>query len=439
MRFVAFLLSLILVFTIPWENAITVGGIGTLTRAIGLLTVIVWSYSVVVTGTLRKPHLFHILVYCFMIWNILSIFWSIADNETLERILTISQLGILTWILWDLYETPNAMRSALQVYILGAYVAIGSTIYAYLNGQEISIYSGGRYAGANVNAVDLALILILGIPVAWHLAVTGGNGIEGYAQRLVNIAYIPIALFAIILTGTRTAIFAMIPAVLYIVLTTGRLKPFFRILIPAALIGSVFILLPHIPQGSLGRLATTGNSIASGDLGGRVILWNASLAIFLEHPLLGIGAGSLPAPAGLGALAHNTFLSVLVELGPIGFTLFAATVTVVVYQAFRQPRSYSRLWLTVLAIWVIGVFTLSWEFRKPTWLFLSLVVISANLCSEAHQFAFRPGYPAQLVMTPLPAFPQAKGSGANAVGGRGGKVIEVTRLDDDEPGTLLSN
>ena len=41
-----------------------------------------------------------------------------------------------------------------------------------------------------------------------------------------------------------------------------------------------------------------------------------------------------------------------------------------------------------------------------------------------------------LILTPLPAFPQAEGFGANAVGGRGGKVIEVTRLDDDGAGTL---
>jgi hypothetical protein len=32
-----------------------------------------------------------------------------------------------------------------------------------------------------------------------------------------------------------------------------------------------------------------------------------------------------------------------------------------------------------LAIWGIGVFTLTWEYRKTTWLLLTLIVIGANM------------------------------------------------------------
>jgi hypothetical protein len=66
-------------------------------------------------------------------------------------------------IISDLYTTSNALNQAMQAYILGAYFAIISTINNYILGREITLYSGGRFAGVG-NAVELALILTL---VCW--------------------------------------------------------------------------------------------------------------------------------------------------------------------------------------------------------------------------------------------------------------------------------
>lgn len=378
MRTVAYLLSLLLVFSVPWEDAIVVGQMGTMTRVIGLLAAVVWMGSVLVTGRIRRPQPFHVVVYLFILWNIASVFWSFEVDETVDSIKTYLQLAVLTWILWDLYTTPRALRAALQVYVLGAYVTIGSTILRYLAGQEVGVASG-RYAGSGLNACDLALILSLGIPIAWHLATTGDGGTRSSILKLANYAYIPASLFAIVLTGSRLAIFSLLPALVFILGTGNRLRPSLRLLIFAVLVGVVWATQPHLPQSSLDRLATAGDSIAAADLGGRVTLWRASVAAFVEQPILGVGAGALHAAGALGTLAHNTFLSVLAELGIIGFILFAAILGVTVRQAMRQPKGNTSLWLAVLAIWAIGVCTLTWEFRKPTWLFLALITVGAGL------------------------------------------------------------
>jgi O-antigen ligase len=297
-----------------------------------------------------------------------------GGNWTEQQIKTYVQLAILAWILWDLYTTPKALRMALEAYILGAYVTIASTILNYLAGQQVSA-SEVRYAGIHVNANDLALILALGLPIAWHLAVSAAKAEKTGLFTLLNYAYVPAALFAIILTATRTAFFAAAPAILYMVGTANRLKLFHRVLILAALVG----IFPFTPQSSIERLATIGSSLSTGDLGGRGRLWQASIAAFSKHPFLGVGSGALQTPTLLPGVAHNTFLSVSAELGLIGLSFFVIMLAIVVYQAANQPKSLSWLWLTVLTIWFIGAFTLTWEYRKVTWLLLSLIVISANL------------------------------------------------------------
>ena len=393
MRTVTFWFSLILIFMIPWENSVTIAGLGTLTRLAGLAVAAFWGVTVVVTGRFRKPHPFHVAVYLFVLWNVVSALWSLGVEETVARLQTYFQLAALVWILWDLYTTPAALKAGLQAYVLGAYVTVGSTVANYFAGIEISAYSGGRYAGAGLNANDLALILALGLPVAWHLAVSAGNSKKSDVLRLANYVYIPAALFAILLTGTRAALFAIVPTLLFILGTLTRLKFSSRVLIFAVLIGALFALQPLVPQTSFDRLATTGTSIGASDLGGRANIWREGIAVFSEYPLLGIGSGAFRTVVESGTVAHNTFLSVLVEVGIVGFALFGIILAIAVCQAVHQPTGHSRLWLTVLLVWAAGVSSLTWEHTKPTWLFLGLVVVGANLSVQRVESRRRSKFP----------------------------------------------
>jgi O-antigen ligase len=239
----------------------------------------------------------------------------------------------------------------------------------------------------------MALVLALGIPLAWHLAVSEGTGRRARWLRLVNYAYVPAAMLAIILTASRGALLATVPALVFVVGSLTRLGPFRRILVLAVLVAALFMLQPLVPQSSIQRLATSGASIAAGDLGGRENLWQEAITVFTEHPMLGVGGGAYRAVVESGQVAHNTFLSVLAEVGIIGFILFALIVATAVYESVRLPGWDSRLWLTILAVWVVGAFALSHQQAKPTWLFLALTVVSAGLPARRDQSlrSYRPG------------------------------------------------
>jgi hypothetical protein len=57
----------------------------------------------------------------------------------------------------------------------------------------------------------------------------------------------------------------------------------------------------------------------------------------------------------------------------------------VVYEAFRLPKRISALWLAIFMTWLIGIVSLSWEFRKVTWILLSFMIIESGLWRQAEE------------------------------------------------------
>ena len=379
MRRILFWLAVLLIFMIPWQDMIMIEALGSLARLMGFVVAGFWMVVLILRSRMRKPHAFHILAILFILWNVISIYWTQSYDDTMVRIRTFIQLFILVFIIWDLFRTPDDLVKGLQAYVLGSWVAIASAIINYINGTEFRLYTAGRYTATGINPVDFVLILALGLPLAWYLAVNSATGLGKNILRLVNFAFIPAALFAMLLTGGRTALFVILPALFYIFITSSRLKVSTRIVILVALVVALMILLPYLPQSTLERLSTVQSSIASADLGGRVYIWKTAISLFVKYPILGIGSGAFRSVSDFKSFANNTFLSVLVETGFIGFVFFGLALLVVLYQAFHQPKQFTLLWLTVLLIWTIGVSTLTWEQTKPTWLFLSLVVVSAKV------------------------------------------------------------
>jgi O-antigen ligase len=132
----------------------------------------------------------------------------------------------------------------------------------------------------------------------------------------------------------------------------------------------------------IARLGTTVASVASADLGNRVKLWRAAVSVLAERPFVGVGADALRVTR-VGGAAHNTLLSVMAELGIIGFLLFSGVLAITIHQALQHDKWPALFWLVVLAVWAIGASAQTWEYKKQTWLFLSLVVVSANLVRQA--------------------------------------------------------
>ncbi|MCB8976646.1 MAG: O-antigen ligase family protein [Ardenticatenaceae bacterium] len=378
MRKIAFWLALVLLFMIPWENSVIIDGVGRISRVMGILVAAFWLGTVIATGKFRQLRPFHIVIFIYFFWNGITILWSTDVSATLDRITTYIQLLGFAWLLWDLFTTKEAVHAGLQMFVLGAYVSVIDTISNYFAG--ISRGSTPRYAASGFNANGIALIIALTLPMAWYLA-TSVTENESRGRKLLNLAnylFIPLGVFAVLLTASRTALIVMVPTFWFILGTSARLRFVDRILISCFLAGALYFLQPLIPQTSLDRLSTTQTEFTEGDLSGRRVIWAEALVTFETRPLIGTGSGTFKAAVDYkDKSAHNTYLAILIESGAIGLGLFVLVALTSALHLKDLPRTERMFYLTLLIILGVGITTMSWEIKKPTWFILTMVMVHA--------------------------------------------------------------
>ena len=380
----------LLVFAMPWENAVTISGFGTSARLIGMAAVGLGVLAIVARGKIRRPSAGHIVMVLFVLLAALSCLWSLYPEGTLDQVFTYIQLLAMVWLIWELApQVPEQMR-LMQAYLLGTLVSGIDTVYRFLSHQE-SVYQ--RYAGANLDANDLGLIMALSIPMSYYLLIES----KGWTTWLYRLQLV-LAGTTILLTASRGASLATLVALSIVPLTQARLTGRQRIALLLTVSFFVYGALLFVPATSWERLSTTlgefaqststtPGEFAQGTFTGRTIIWKAGWEIFRVHPFFGIGANSFrlivsrvlaepirleeqtPAPP-----AHNTFLSVLVEQGVLGFTVYCALLAVLALSLKALPLFQRRLWIVSLAVWIVGVSSLTWEMRKPTWFFFGLIM-----------------------------------------------------------------
>jgi O-antigen ligase len=369
----------LLVFAMPWEDAITIPGFGTSARLIGMVALGLGVLAIMERGKIRRPAAGHIVLGLFVLLAALSYLWSLYPEGTLIQTFSYVQLLAMVWLIWELAPRMREQMKLMQAYVFGTFISGIDTIYEFFSHQE-SVYQ--RYAGARLDANDLGLIMALSIPMSYYLLIEN----KGWTIWVYRIQLI-LAGTTILLTASRGATLATLVALAIVPMTQARLTGRQRIALILTVSLLVYGLVLFVPSTSWERLSTLPTELEQGTLTGRTIIWKAGWEIFRAHPFLGIGANAFrvivsrvlaepirleerdPAPP-----AHNTFLSVLVEQGVIGFAVFCALLGVLAASLRAMPPFPQRLWIVSLGVWVVGVSSLTWEMRKPTWFFFGLIM-----------------------------------------------------------------
>ena len=119
-------------------------------------------------------------------------------------------------MIWDICTTSKRVDSALQAYVVGCFVSVVSLMLNAAGGRQ-QLYQ--RFSASGFHVDDIGPILVLGLPFAiWLLRTRPGP------WRIVNGLYLPLAVWAITLSGTRTAMIASFPVVLFGLTELRRLR-----------------------------------------------------------------------------------------------------------------------------------------------------------------------------------------------------------------------
>lgn len=363
-------LSLFFIFSIPWGNAVWDG----LSRIFGLLAFGAVGLAFISGGTRGKFGIYHLAIALLGVWFILSLMWTPDLVRGKFLLNTTLQLMLLTLLVT--VNINNHKKNILlfyHSYVLGNLVGSGIIIYNFLNGIESIYYQ--RYAIPTLDIDGQSIMLTLAIPMAAYLTTQ-------YQHKMLKIIYIliiPTIVFAVFLTGTRTASIVGIIGVLYWLMTyrnaSLKIKTTFFILF----IGSMLAAVSLAPKESVERILSSGQSITSGTLNNRTVIWGASLDQWKQSPMIGNGVGSLEYILNTKHVeydsAHSTYIHILTENGLIGLALYFLMIISIIYYSLKCSTSEMLFLMSLLFTILVSQITQHTHFHKETWFAFTMLAV----------------------------------------------------------------
>ncbi|MDZ7640153.1 MAG: O-antigen ligase family protein [Bryobacterales bacterium] len=386
----AWLLLCVFVFTMPWEKSVLIPGVGSIARLAGLAAFVLGVLAVAQRRALRPPNLVLVLAALFVAWSAATWGWSLDRAATVAKVFTLAQVWGVLWLLWEFCRSAQRHRWLLAAYLAGAVAGSSIAIVRYAMHMQTSYR---RYAATGFDPNDFGLMLVLALPMALYLSLE----FRGHSRWLCYAAG-AIVIAAILLTASRTALVASFASFAFVAWTWRRADLRHRAASVALLAFLLLSLFQFAPAPSRSRLATLPEEIARGSINSRKQIWKSGARVWLEHPWLGVGAGAYPeavrpqlgTPSVPGAryVAHNTFLSVLVEGGIVGLAVWGALFLCLAVFAWMLPAEERAFSAVLLGVWLVAVSMVTWEHYKGTWLVFGLIMV-------AWQRAWLPSRPAR--------------------------------------------
>ncbi|MFA7744097.1 O-antigen ligase family protein [Salinicoccus roseus] len=361
------------IFTVPFQKSIIIPYLGSLNKFVGFLLVITAIITVFSNKNVKKIPFAFIMLFLFLILNISSLYWGASLSDGINKTILYIQLIFIFWTIYEFINTKNEAQNIMKAFVFGCLVIALQALYSNLSGGATSGVESSRFFLDGYNPNALGIIWVFGMVISIYLSF---NVSRNYFISL------PLFLYLIFLTGSRTALILTIILALATIWYIVHFKVRYRITILVFLTVATVFVYTLIPQAQLERLGTISNEFASRDLNGRIAIWKSGISALKENPIFGVGVGSFQevnamySQSEIEMSSHNSYLTILVENGIFGSLIFFAFLFSLAIYAWKTQIDKKLRWLslTLIILWLILSFASHAEAQKYTWVIFGIVL-----------------------------------------------------------------
>ncbi|WP_202805969.1 O-antigen ligase family protein [Actinopolymorpha alba] len=296
-----------------------------------------------------------------------SIVWAIQPQWTWYTVRCLLEVLIIFLATRTIITNQRRISVVAWGYVSGCLVAIVLLIYQNPTMPLVVGFSTARYGIDGINVNNLAYALVTGLVVIILLWTTHSSA---RWARLVLAAAAVAIVFGILQTGCRGALVGVVLVAAWLPIHRFVLRRGISILCIGICL-TALVISTGLATSWL-RAVDAASVRSTGDLSYRLILWPLARQTFIDHWLLGIGAGGFTTLPPLRLGAHNIVLEVGTGLGIIGLAIFAAVVATTLITGTRGASGRTLILGSLLACWAPMWLSAHWELEPALWLTMAV-------------------------------------------------------------------